>query len=269
MLSFSTGTNCPLNCEREGTDDAVHGREDVVGNRHRVCTYAGEVPHELLHLIKEVYIVQNRTVGSRYKSLTYSHFYACIVDKINPSFMEYYGDVYLQTDLSIMFVFNYVSLRHPYLDIAGVASCLDASAAEQLEDEELAHLTDVVASCRGRRPRPCSSTTAAVAPPRGAGCSSTSASCVLRASRAASADDSTTAGTVPSHSVITGPCRRASADRLRCGSGPIWCRLPTMGSHRGPGGSLVPHQLYFQLRCRRRRVTSGRMTRRMVVGSCS
>lgn len=60
--------------------------------------------------------------------------------------------------------------------------------------------------------------------------------CVVITFRAASGDDTTTVGTMPRLRSMTGPCCLASAHRLRCGSGPIWCRLPTRGSACGPGG---------------------------------
>uniref|UniRef100_A0A8R7R2R7 Uncharacterized protein n=1 Tax=Triticum urartu TaxID=4572 RepID=A0A8R7R2R7_TRIUA len=67
-----------------------------------------------------------------------------------------------------------------------------------------------------------------------------SASCSLSTSRAADADDTTSMCVAPRRSSITGPCRRASSRRLRCGSEPSWCRLPSTGSRAGPGGSLSP-----------------------------
>ncbi|WVZ81685.1 hypothetical protein U9M48_029037 [Paspalum notatum var. saurae] len=71
------------------------------------------------------------------------------------------------------------------------------------------------------------------------------ASCTLITSRAASADETTTACSSPSRMYMTGACqRRARTPKARCtsrGSFMVsrWWRLPITGSRHGPGGNLV------------------------------
>jgi hypothetical protein len=65
------------------------------------------------------------------------------------------------------------------------------------------------------------------------------ASWFLRTSSAASVDDTTTAGTSPSHTCMSGPCFSASARIERWMLGLLitrWWRLPITGSVHGPGG---------------------------------
>ena len=61
-------------------------------------------------------------------------------------------------------------------------------------------------------------------------------SCACNTSRAADADDTTTAGTWPRRMSMTGPCAAASERSDRCGRLPSWWRLPMTGSPRGEGG---------------------------------
>lgn len=53
---------------------------------------------------------------------------------------------------------------------------------------------------------------------------------------AASAEEMTRAGTVPSQSNMIGPCWRAKARSDWCGNKPSWWRFPMIGSLGGEGG---------------------------------
>nr|CAB3470713.1 unnamed protein product [Digitaria exilis] len=90
------------------------------------------------------------------------------------------------------------------------------------------------------------------------------ASWVLITSLAASGEDTTTVGTEPSRSSMTGPYCLASSRRLRCGSGPIWCRLPRKGSFRGPGGRCRAGLLHLLCFLERERIPRKKSNSSMV-----
>uniref|UniRef100_R7W4C9 Uncharacterized protein n=1 Tax=Aegilops tauschii TaxID=37682 RepID=R7W4C9_AEGTA len=114
----------------------------------------------------------------------------------------------------------------------------DAARGEELGDGDAAHLAPVIAVGREddvpARP-PWVSTRMVELSGRVAN----EASWVFITSRAASRDETTSVGTSPSQSSMTGhPCRRARSRMARCGSAPtMWCMLPITGSVHGPGGS--------------------------------
>ncbi|XBI22511.1 hypothetical protein VPH35_063526 [Triticum aestivum] len=70
------------------------------------------------------------------------------------------------------------------------------------------------------------------------GRSAKAASWTFMTSLAASAEESTSVGTWPRRSSMTGPCRRASLCMAWCGMAPSRrCMWPITGSAHGPGGS--------------------------------
>lgn len=62
---------------------------------------------------------------------------------------------------------------------------------------------------------------------------------VFMISRAASADEATSTGTLPRCNNMSGPCLRDKAWRVRWGLEPSWWRFPMIGSFRGEGGMFV------------------------------